>query len=109
MRLKVGLNCFALFVDGAVKVKPLAAHLEVGLVHAPGIADRPLTGLPAFLELWEVMYDPAQDCAGGDADTEPPGQLGQIPITKLKAQIPAYTGDDNVVGEPTLTKEWMTR
>jgi hypothetical protein len=27
--------------------------------------------------------------------------------TKLKAQIPPYTGDDNVVGEPTLTKEWM--
>src|SRR5271157_4813933 len=35
---KVGLNRFALFVDGAVKVKPLAAQLEVGLVHAPALA-----------------------------------------------------------------------
>ena len=29
-------------------------YLEVGLVYAPGIADRPLVGLPTFLELWDV-------------------------------------------------------
>ena len=106
---EVGFDGFALFINRAVKVHPLTAYFEVGLVHAPGIADRPLIGLPAFLELWDVAYDPAQDCARGDADVEFPGQLGQVPVTKLKAQIPAYTGDDKVVGEPTLTKEWMTR
>ena len=58
MRLKVGLNCFALFVDGAVKVKPLAAHLEVGLVHAPGIADRLLVGLPAFFSDGVIDWEP---------------------------------------------------
>ena len=105
----VGFDGFALFINSAVEVHPLTAYLEVGLVYAPGIADRPLIGLPAFLELWDVTYDPAQDCARGDADAELPGQLGQIPVTKLKAQIPPYTGDDNVVGEPTLTKEWVTR
>ena len=57
---------------------------EVGLVHAPGIADRPLIGLPAFLKLWDVANDPAQDCARGDADAEFPGQLGQLPVTKFK-------------------------
>ena len=51
-----------------------------------------------FLELWDVANDPAQDCVRGDADAEFPGHL---PVTKLKAQIPPYTGDDNVVGEPT--------
>ena len=63
---KVGPNRFALFVDGAVKVKPLAAHLEVGLVHAPGIADRLLVGLPAFFELQGVAHDPSQDRTRGD-------------------------------------------
>ena len=105
---EVGFDGFALFINRAVEVHPLTAYFEVGLVHAPGIADRPLIGLPAFLELWDVAYGPAQDCARGDADAEFPGQLGQIPVTKLKAQIPPYTGDDNVVGEPTLTKERMT-
>ena len=50
------------------------------------LADRPLIGLPAFLELWDVANDPAQDSARGDADAEFPGQLGQLPVTKLKAQ-----------------------
>ena len=67
----------------------MTAYFEVGLVHAPGIADRPLIRLPAFLELWDVANDPAQDCARGDADAEFPGQL---PVTKFKAQIPPYTG-----------------
>src|SRR5271169_78412 len=55
------------------------------------LADRPLISLPTFLELWDVAYYPAQDCARGDADAEFQGQLGQIPVTKLKAQIPPYT------------------
>jgi hypothetical protein len=47
------------FINSAVEVHPLTAYLEVGLVHAPGIADRPLIGLPAFVELWDVTYDPS--------------------------------------------------
>ena len=92
----------------SIKGFEATAYLEVGLIAAPGIADRLLVDLPAFLELWNVAHDPTQDRARGDADAEFPGQLGQIPVTKLKTQVPAHTGDDNVVGEPTLTKEWMT-
>ena len=51
---EVGFDGFASFINSAVEVHPLTAYLEVGLVHAPGIADRPLIGLPAFLELWDV-------------------------------------------------------
>jgi hypothetical protein len=61
---EVGFDSFALFINSAVEVHPLTAYLEVGLVHAPGIADRPLVGLPAFLELRHVTYDPAQDVLG---------------------------------------------
>src|SRR5580704_1646200 len=56
---EVGFDGFALFINRAVEVHPLTAYFEVGLVHAPGIADRPLIGLPAFLELWDVANDPA--------------------------------------------------
>jgi hypothetical protein len=34
--------------------------------------------LPTFLELWDVAYDPAQDCARGDADAKFAGQLGRV-------------------------------
>ena len=106
---EVGFDGFALFINSAVEVHPLTAYLEVGLVHPPGIAHRTLVGLPAFLELWNVAYYPSQDCARGDADAEFSDQFCQVPVAEFKTQIPAHTGDDNVVGEPTLTKEWMTR
>jgi len=48
---EVGFDRFALFIHGAVQVNPVAAHLEVGLIAAPGITDRTFMGLPAFLEL----------------------------------------------------------
>jgi hypothetical protein len=51
---EVGFDGFALFTNSAVEVHPLTAYLEVGLIYAPGIADRPFVGLPTFLELWDV-------------------------------------------------------
>ena len=56
---EVGFDGFASLINRAVEVHPLTAYFEVGLVHAPGIADRSLIGLPAFLELWNVTYDPS--------------------------------------------------
>jgi hypothetical protein len=35
---EIRFDRFALFVDGAVEVYPPAAHLEVSLIHPPGIA-----------------------------------------------------------------------
>ena len=105
---EVGFYGFAPFIDGAVEVHPLTAYLEVGLVYAPGIADRPLVGLPTFFEFGDVAYDPAQDCARGDVDAEFSDQFCQVPVTQFETQVPAHTGDNNVVGEPTLPKEWMT-
>src|SRR5271166_5251239 len=70
---------------------------------------QPVIGLPTFLELWDVAYDPAQDCARRDADAKFPGQLGQVPVTKLKAQVPPHTGNDNIVSKPAAAKERMTQ
>jgi len=56
---EVGFDGFASLINRAVEVHPLNAYFEVGLVHAPGIADRPLIGLPELFELWDVTYDPS--------------------------------------------------
>ena len=37
---EVGFDGFASLINRAVEVHPLTAYFEVGLVHAPGIADR---------------------------------------------------------------------
>jgi hypothetical protein len=50
----MGFNRFALFINIAVEVYPPTAHLEESLIHPPGIAHRPLMGLPTLLELWDV-------------------------------------------------------
>jgi hypothetical protein len=56
---EVEIDGFALFINSAIEVYPLTDYFEVGRFNAPGIADRPLVGLPAFLELWDVTYDPS--------------------------------------------------
>src|ERR1700719_3244200 len=106
---QIGFDSVPLFINSTIEVHPLTAYLEVDLVYAPGIANRSLVDSPTFLELWDVAYDPAQDCAWGDADAKFPSQLGQVPVTKLKAQVPPHTGDNYLVGEPTSTKERMTQ
>jgi len=38
------------FIDGPVQVNPLAFHLDISLIYAPGIADRPRITAPALLK-----------------------------------------------------------
>ena len=73
VRLRLGFDGFALFINSTIEVHPLTAYLEVGLVYAPEIANRSLVDSPTFLELWDVANDPGQDCARSDADAELPG------------------------------------
>ncbi len=89
--------------------QPLSEQELEALVRAHLARQESPVGLPAFLKLWNVAYYPSQDCARGDADAKFPGQLGQVPVTKLKAQVPPHAGDNHLVGEPTSTKERMTQ
>ena len=41
------INSSALFIDRAIQVNPLALHLNVGLIHAPGVAHSPRVLAPA--------------------------------------------------------------
>ena len=45
-------------VDGAVKVNPLAVHLDVGLVHAPRSVDRCLSTLSCTCDHRRELGDP---------------------------------------------------
>jgi hypothetical protein len=65
-------------------------------------------GLPAFLELNGVAHDPTQDRARGNAYSQLPSQFGEVAVAELETQIPAHASDDDVVGEPALTKERVT-
>jgi hypothetical protein len=57
-----------LFIDGAVQVNPLAAHLEIRLIHSPRIAHRPRIMVPAFLKVRHVPLHPTQDGRVGQQD-----------------------------------------
>ena len=36
----------------------MTAHFKISLVHSPRVAHHALVGLPVFLKLWDVAYDP---------------------------------------------------
>jgi hypothetical protein len=82
VRLQVGFDGFAVFIHGAVQVNPLATHLEVGLIAAPGITDRTFMGLPAFLEFEGVAHDPTQDRARGNAYSQLRSQFGEVAVAR---------------------------
>ena len=50
----------ALLIDGAIEVDPLAFDLDVGFIHAPGVADRPCVMVPALFKLRHVLLHPPQ-------------------------------------------------
>jgi hypothetical protein len=43
------INGSTLFIDRALQVTPLALYLDVGFIHAPGVAHRPRVLVPAHL------------------------------------------------------------
>jgi hypothetical protein len=48
----------ACFIHGAIQVDPLASDLEVSLIHAPRVDDRPRVPAPALLKYRHVTLDP---------------------------------------------------
>jgi len=58
----------ALAIHRTVKVDPLATHLEVRFVHAPGIAHRQGLPLPAFLKIWDVLLHPTKNGGVGQGN-----------------------------------------
>jgi hypothetical protein len=55
------VNSSTLFIDRAIQVNPLALYLNVGLIHAPGVAHSPRVLVPA---LFKVRHVPLAPIAG---------------------------------------------
>jgi hypothetical protein len=56
------INGSTLFIDRAIQVDPLALYLDVGFIHAPGVAHRPRVLVPALFKVRHVPLHPSQDC-----------------------------------------------
>src|SRR5271165_7024854 len=48
------INSSTLFIDRAIQVNPLALYLNVGLIHAPGVAHSPRVLVPALFKVGHV-------------------------------------------------------
>ena len=58
----------ALFVDGAIQVHPLTTDLDISLIYAPGVADRPRITAPALFEFRDIPLNPPQNGRMGQGD-----------------------------------------
>jgi hypothetical protein len=55
------VNCIVLLVHCTVEIDPAAAHLQVGLVDAPGAANLACIASPALFELRDISLHPTHD------------------------------------------------
>src|SRR6266436_1838689 len=101
-----------LFLDRSEK-GPHAQRLLIsaGTPTAPACLSVPLRALGIALQL--DLHPSRSQCSSGQDRRQTAGSRSLTEYvtiisnvsTKLKTQISAHTGDDNVVGEPTLTKD----
>src|SRR6266436_5102805 len=85
----------ALFVDGAIEVHPLTTNLDISLIYAPGVADRPRITAPALLKFRDIPLHPPQNGRMGQGDAALGHHLDEIAGAELKRQIPHDAQDDD--------------
>jgi len=93
------------FIHGAVQVNPFArAHLEVGLIAAPGISDRTLMGLVATsFQPQIVLLDLGVPGLTGHAVAQ---QLRRTPETK-KCHVSGYYRMGTTGGSAKVKGSWV--
>ena len=96
-----------LFIDGAIKVNPLAAHLDIRLIHSPRISHRPRIMVPAFLKVWHVALHPTQDVRVGPT-VRPSFGPGHGSFG-LKRQVPPHAQHDEFVVKMTALEKFPCR
>src|SRR5271157_4875416 len=82
-------------IDGAIEVDPLATNLNISLVYAPGIADRPRITAPALLKFRDIPLHPPQNGRMGQGDAALGHHVDEIAGAELKRQIPPDAQDDD--------------
>lgn len=106
LRMEQRPDRLAFLVDSTIGVSCFRSGPNVGLINAPGRADRPRATVPPLLVLRHVSIDPAHDRSVADVHA-PFGHEGdEIAIAQAVGQVPANTALD-----PRLTRaqSWHTK
>src|SRR5271157_6325090 len=96
-------------IDGAIEVDPLATNLNISLVYAPGIADRPRITAPALLKFRDIPLHPPQNGRMGQGDAALGHHLDEIAGAELKRQIPPHAQDDDFLVKVPPFEEILCR
>lgn len=87
--------------EGGIFTNAEAAHLDVRLVHPPGVVGGFEVGSAALLQFWCVVLDPAIDRGVIDLQPSFEHNLFQIAVAERIAQVPAHTQQNDVGLEMT--------
>jgi hypothetical protein len=72
---------------------------DVGLVNAPGAADRTRESIPTLLEFEHITLDPTKDRTRCDTDAALEHHGGEVAVRELAGHVPPHTQDDDLVVE----------
>src|SRR6266436_8601365 len=103
------INRSTLFLDRAIEVNPLALYLDVGLIHAPGVAQSPRILVPALFKVRHVALHPAQDGRMSQGDAALGHHLDQVTGAELECQVPPHAQDNNFLVEMPTPEEFLHR
>jgi hypothetical protein len=85
------------------RLDPLAAHLDIRLIHTPGVADWPCVMIPALFKLREILLHPPKNGRMSQQDTALGHHLDQVTGTEVESEVPSHTqNDDLLVRVPPL-------
>jgi hypothetical protein len=82
-------------IDGAVEIRPLAAHLDIGFIHVPTATDSPFAPVEAFQQFRRVAQNSAVDRGVIDANVALGHHLFQIPQAQTAGEIPTCAQHDH--------------
>jgi hypothetical protein len=103
------INRSTLSIDRAIEVNPLALYLDVGLIHAPGVAHSPRILVPALFKVRHVALHPAQDGRMSQGDAALGHHLDQVTGAELECQVPPHAKDNNFLVEMPTPEEFLRR
>ena len=98
------VNRLARLVHRPIQIGPLAADLDIGLIHSPGATSGPAKAVPPLDELWGVTANPTQDGRMSKTQTAFGHHLDQIAEAELVAQVPEDAEDDHLTVEVPTCK-----
>src|SRR5690242_8770568 len=102
---QVRFNRFPATVDGTIKIDPTTTKIDIRLVRPPRSVHRSFERTPPLLEQNRIMDDPSEDRTGGDCDTQLAGNLGQVTVAELEAQIPPNRERNEFICETSAAEE----